>query len=379
MTTHDADSKLATLWLQVIVSAAILYALLWGFVGPDLKTFVFPWIDQIRAEGFSKPVGNYTPPYLYLLALGSVLPVSDLAIVKTVSIVGTGLLALSVAKVLRSFGLSTEGAAFIPILPSVLFNGPFLGQCDAFWVACCVMAVASRENVYAMAAWAGLGFAFKMQAVFIAPFVLAVVVRRRAWTAFAIAPSISVLAIAPAWLAGWPFADLFTIYLRQYEFFDRLSTAPNLWAFPALLWQHPPAIALLLPYSLTVLAVSIYWLRFPRDPLKAAVLSALIMPFFLPKMHERFFLLADVLALCFALRERRAAIFLLVQLGSILSLVNYAIRMPLFLNALGAISMGAALYLLARPGGGSSRPASDDDRSRSPASKEVGTAPTAPC
>jgi hypothetical protein len=381
MTTHDADRKLIALWLQVLLSATIIYALLWNFIGPDLKTFVFPWVDQIRAEGFSKPVGNYTPPYLYLLALGSVLPVSDLAIVKTVSILGIGLLALSVVKALRSFGVSTEGAAFIPILPSVLFNGPFLGQCDAFWVACCVMAVASRRNVYAMAAWAGLGLAFKMQAVFVAPFALAGIARRHAWAALAIPPAIYLLAIAPAWLAGWPIDDLLTIYLRQYEFFDRLSTAPNLWAFPALFWQHPSATALLLPYSLTVLATAVYWFRFPSEPLRAALLSALIVPFFLPKMHERYFLLADVLALCFSLRERKVAIFLLVQLGSILSLANYAIRMPLILNALGSIPMGTALYLLARPSGGknTSRPASDADRSRSRGSKEAGTAPTAPC
>jgi len=372
MTTAVADGKLTKLWLQVTVSAALIYALVWGFVGPDLKTFVFPWTGQIRAEGFARPVGNYTPPYLYLLGAGTLLPVSDLAIVKAVAILGTLVLALSVARLLRSFDVSTEGAAFVPLLPTVIFNGPFLGQCDAYWVACCVMAVASRTNTLAMAAWAGLGFAFKMQAAFIAPFILAIVARRRAWPALAIPPAIYLLAIAPAWVAGWPINDLLTIYMRQYSYFDRLSTAPNLWAFPALLWQPPPAAALALPYALTAAGVAIYWRRFPSDPLRAASLSAMILPFFLPRMHERFFLLADVLALCFSLRDRRPAIFLLVQLGSMLSLANYAIHMPLVLNALGSIPMAAALYLLAKPALG-------DDRSHSPASTGAGTAPTAPC
>lgn len=330
------------LWLQVIVSSTLIYGVLWSFTGPDLHDFIYPWIGHVRATGFNEPFSNYTPPYLYMLWAGTLLPVSNLAIVKAISIIGTAVLTLAVVPLLRSFDLPTEGAVFVPLLPSVIFNGPFIGQCDAWWVAACIMAVAKRDKPLEMAAWAGLGFAFKAQAVFIAPFIIAVVVQRRAWFALAIPPAIYLLAITPAWAAGWPLFNLLTVYARQEAYFDWLSAAPNLWAFAALPWKDGWFWMLWIAYAATLAAVVLYWRRFPKDPLRAALLSALIVPFFLPKMHERYFMLADILALCFSLRAGRPTMFLLVQAGSVLSLANYATHIRL-LNALGSLPMAAAI------------------------------------
>ena len=128
------------LWVQVGVSFALIAFVLCRFVAPDLTHFIFPWIAQIRLHGFNQPVGNYAPPYLYLLWARSPLP--NLVIVKGLAVLGVGLLALAVSALLRSFDISTESAALVPLLPTVLFNGPFIGQCDSSWVAACVMAVA---------------------------------------------------------------------------------------------------------------------------------------------------------------------------------------------------------------------------------------------
>jgi Gpi18-like mannosyltransferase len=229
-----------------------------------------------------------------------------------------------------------------------MINGPLLGQCDAIWVGCCVLAVASAldRRTYAMSAWAGLGFAFKAQALFLAPFCLVVVMRERKWAALAIPPVIYLAAVLPAWLAGWPIDNLLTIYARQYELLPWLTTGPNLWA-PAVALHVTPELFFTAGYVLTAGAVVLYVAKV-HPSLLAALLSAILLPFLLPKMHERYFLLADVLAYCLAWTDpRMKLVFVLVQVGSLLSLVAYGTSLPWF-NVTGAAAMTAALVLTIR-------------------------------
>jgi Gpi18-like mannosyltransferase len=197
-----------------------------------------------------------------------------------------------------------------------------------------------------MAAWAGLGFAIKAQSAFLAPFVLALIVRERKWAALVVPPCIYLLAIAPAWMAGWPLSDLLSIYQRQYEYLSWLSTAPNIWAAPQILVAHPPYWVFLVGYFATAAATILYVWRFREPLLIAALLSAILVPWLLPKVHERYFLLADVLALAAALVDRRAVLILAcVQLGSLFALMAY-ILVWLPLIVIGSVFMTTALYLL---------------------------------
>src|SRR4051794_30818258 len=178
-------------WTQISICVVLSYSALSLFVGPDLKDFLFPWLSHIREAGpvgaFSVPFSNYTPPYLYLLAASSLLGLPPLATIKLLSVLGTLWLALAVRHLLSTLRSerANEAAALSLLIPSVSLNGPLLGQCDAMWVGCCLFAVASaiEKRTYRMAAWAGLAFAFKAQAVFVAPFALAIVLRERRWVA----------------------------------------------------------------------------------------------------------------------------------------------------------------------------------------------------
>ena len=61
------------------------------------------------------------------------------------------------------------------------------------------------------------------------------------------------------------------------------------------------------------------------DVLRGALLSAIALPYCLPKMHERYFFAADLLAFIFALtmRTRRAAIVAVMVIGaSLAAIVN---------------------------------------------------------
>jgi Gpi18-like mannosyltransferase len=333
------------LTVQVGISVAIIYGLLWtNHASPDLHDFLFPWLAHIRSTGpveaFSQPFSNYTPPYLYLLSLTSLLNLPPLATIKLLSVAGTLALGFSVSRL-----AGREAGLVVLLLPTVALNGPMLGQCDAIWSACCVMAVAMalERRTYAMALWAGVGFAFKAQAAFIAPFALLVVLKERKPLAIVIPIAVYVLAIAPAWLAGWPLADLLTIYARQFAY-PLLSNAPNIWAFPAALLEQPPTALYVLGYTMAAVAIAFYIWRRPEPTIAAALLSIIMLPFLLSKMHERFFFLADALSLSMVfMHPRTFPVFVAVQAGSLLSYVSYGAGVPL-LNIAGACSMAYALW-----------------------------------
>jgi Gpi18-like mannosyltransferase len=297
----------------IAVMTLAIYGLCSRVIAPDLNTFLFPWIEHIRTAGavdaFGEPFGNYTPPYLYLLAIGTLLTDNSLVIVKTLSVISCGFASIAVWRLVRTERSSIEAAAMSLLLPTMIIDGPLLGQCDGIWVALCLLSVAAaiEGRMLAMVVWCGIAFAFKAQAAFIAPFVLTVLLQRRAnIVLWIVPPTIYCIAMLPAWLAGWPAFDLATIYLRQAEYFNTIGSSPGLWAIGVVILPRKPTDLFLIGYVAGVIFFAIYIVLLCRRTLsrekmmEAALLSALALPFLLPKMHERFTLLADLLALSLA-------------------------------------------------------------------------------
>jgi hypothetical protein len=117
----------------------------------------------------------------------------------------------------------------------------------------------------------------------------------------------------PAWLVGWPALDLATVYLRQAEYFNTIGSSPGLWAIAAAILPREPTDLFVIGYaagiifSVTYVALLCRRRLSRKQMMEAALLSALALPFLLPKMHERFTLLADLLALSLAFISPRQA------------------------------------------------------------------------
>ncbi len=350
-----------------LAAALVAHVLLWPFQGNDVGQFLIPWFDHIRSSGipaaFATPFSNYMPAYLYLMAafspLATVLPV--VTVIKLLSVAGTAMLAGASWRLLRALGVrdAPRGAAIVFILPTTLINAPMLAQCDAIWTAACIMAVAMtiERRHRAMLAWFGLAVAIKLQAAFLGPFVVAMLINRRVpLRVWAIAPLVGVATLIPAWAAGWPIADLLTIYTRQSATFDALSLcAPNIWAIVQVFPSDLALGGLALASAIGGSAVYIAWFSSrsvpPRLLLGVALLAPLMVAGLLPRMHERFFFLADILALMYALAARDRAswtVAALVQTGSTLALMGYLSDSggPALV---GAIAMIAATIRVARP------------------------------
>lgn len=365
----------------LLIAAGVIYARLWPAVPGDIIHFLVPWLDHILANGpigaFAAPFSNYTPPYLYLLTaispLAAVLP--KVTVIKLLSVAGTMALALAVRGLTRSTESGGRGDAWLwlPLLPSVAVNAANFAQCDAIWSAACVMAVAAavRERPLAMLGWFGVAISFKAQAIFLGPFILLRLLQNRTPLVLWLLPAlIYVVAMLPAAMAGWPVADLATVYFRQAEWNPAfVSTAPNPWT----LFQYFAPVSAHNWFWLgyvgaaggSVAFVTAYRRRaFSRtDVIAVALLGSCLLPFFLPKMHERFFFLAEVLAfaLAFCEQDRRSVlVFWLVQGAWALAMADAGLRMPLLGTAGGAAIVIAALLVIDRLRSPAAQPREED-------------------
>ena len=347
---------------------AVVYGFLWPAVTGDTRDAVVPWLQTILTRGpigaFAEPFSNYAPSYLYLLALVSPLAglMNEVSVIKTLSVVATGLLVLAVRHLLKVSGCTRNGevAIWAALLPSVAVNAAGFAQCDAIWSTACVMAVASAisRKPLAMLIWFGVGVAFKAQAVFLAPFIAQRLFSERTPLVLWPVPGlVYVTATLPAALAGWPFFDLLTVYLRQAEWNPEfISNASNLWA--AVQYFAPEAGLQWLWLGMLAAAAASVLFAFafhrvegtPVNLVALALLSAMILPFLLPKMHERFFFLADVLALAYAaLRRDRLSwlVFVLVETASVAALGGMMFRLQLP-PVIGGVMISAAILILTR-------------------------------
>lgn len=304
-------------WIAAILIVAVgLHTVAFCLYSPgDAFVWLIPWWKDLHAHGIGAPVGNYAPPYLYLLWLMSPLQgltQFDVMFIKALSVAGALWLTFASCVLLKALDRSWQLGLLAFALPSVISNTSVLAQADTFWVAPCLLAVAAsiRGEPVKVAAWAGFAFAVKMQAAWLAPFVIYYLVTARAkpiaWLA---APAAFALAWLPAWMAGWPVSYLSTIYLGQTTYVPRkgpyTENGASIWTLVAAISKDANFALRWLGVPLAGATVTVWLSRLPRKPnpeqlLIAALVSAAVVPFFLPLMHERFFMLADVLAFAYA-------------------------------------------------------------------------------
>ena len=332
---------LASVSAGLILTGVILRIAGAGFISMDMRAFVMRWYDQLARQGFSAlgtDFSNYTPPYLYLLWIAtwtrSLIP--EITAIKLISIlfdVGNAFWVYRIARHKYPKGaVPLLGAAVFFALPTVLLNSAWWGQADAiytFFVLASFYFLLKDHSLPALIFF-GIAVSFKLQAVFFAPFLFLLTLKRRIpWTHYLIIPLIYILLMVPAILAGRPLLDALTIYLNQADTFHQLTmNAPNLYAFLSNSWYDPMVIMGLGFTFLLALAWAIgYALKIktwtPEFFVMCATVSVAFMPFFLPKMHERYFYIADALILILVIYLPR--LWGLLLASQAVSVITYSI------------------------------------------------------
>jgi Gpi18-like mannosyltransferase len=203
-------------------------------------------------------------------------------------------------------------AAFVFLItPTVVFDSTFLGQADVLFTApliACLYFLITRRPSLALIAF-GISLAFKLQAIFLAPLLLGLLLRRQVkWYHFLWIPFVLFLAIIPAWIAGRPLLDLILVYAGQVKQYQLLQmTAPTVYTWmPDVGLTHRFFTVTGVMFTAVlglVFAFMIYRSEAPLTVpllLKLALVCVLFMPFLLPMMHDRYFYPADVIAILYA-------------------------------------------------------------------------------
>jgi Gpi18-like mannosyltransferase len=331
-----------------LVAALVLLALAARWAGWREKTndmiIFFQWYDRLRAaggwRGLDLSIGNYNAPFSYLLVLAMHLPGPLILRMKLIFLVGDVVLAYFTYRVtaLRWPGSRIPVAATLVVVlyPTVVLNASFLGQIDALWAAPALGGVyyLLRDKPWWGAALCGAALAIKPQAMFVFPLLLLLALAGRIrWRTLLAAPAAFALLDLPALLLGRSPLDLLTIYDmdRQAHNVRQLTYhAPSIWTFIPAVHRIGSlrtvgtimAVAVVLGV-IYVLVVRMLELT-PERIVTAAALFAVLVPFLLPGMHERYFFLGDVLTLVLAVyRPRLWFVPLLVELASFLSYLPY--------------------------------------------------------
>jgi Gpi18-like mannosyltransferase len=201
----------------------------------DMEAGLFKWYGFILKRGFvnafKEDFALYTPPYLYLLALTTLVDgiVSRVTLIKLISILFDVVSAFYVYKIVCiKYPLGRApwlAAALAWALPTVILNSSYWGQCDSIYTAfllACVYFLLTERPVWAMFFFS-VAFAFKLQAIFLLPFLGVYTLRRKIpWLSFALIPITYIILSIPTIWAGRPWLDVLTIYAHQTEKFPKM-------------------------------------------------------------------------------------------------------------------------------------------------------------
>ncbi|PKM71934.1 MAG: conjugal transfer protein TraL [Firmicutes bacterium HGW-Firmicutes-16] len=348
-----------------VIALGLCFALRGSFMdyrSGDYNSFLANWVEYFRISGgfrgFSESIGNYNVPYLYFLALFSYLPLSDLHLIKLLSIFFDIVLAFGMMKLAGVFTRSAPkrlSAYLITLLlPTVIINSAMWGQCDSIYVSLAILALwfALSDRPKLSIAFFALSFGFKLQAVFILPVCLVLLFAKKVkFRHFFIFPAVYIAEILPAVLFGRPFFDTLLLYFNQADsigigltynspsFFSIISGKVNVAALSAL----GVTCAALFVFSILI------WAWYRRESLgNQSILGITLLfvagiPFLLPHMHDRYFYMLDVLALLPAvLWISYAPVALFASFASLLcyySYFNNAYLLPLRYGAFALIAL----------------------------------------
>jgi Gpi18-like mannosyltransferase len=318
-----------------------------GAISGDMRYYLIPWYNEIAAQGFksfSTSFSNYTPPYLYFLALATLTKsfIPQVVAIKLISIffdVINVVLITKIARVKYLDGLvPIFAAASFWVLPTIFINSAFWGQADAIYTCFLLLTFYFHLKGRPLATMIvyGISVSFKAQAIFLAPFLFLFVLKKRIpWYCFGVIPVVYMVLMVPALLAGRPIMNLLTIYFSQATNYQSLAMrSPN----PYIFFPNTSYSSVVLPgFFLAVILTGLWVYRYgirriehePDNLAFFALISVIMMPFFLPKMHDRYFYPADVFSLVLAIFTRSMwFIPLLYQLISGLAYLGFLFDLP---------------------------------------------------
>lgn len=295
---------------------------------------------------------NYTPAYLYLLYITRLFSdwLDSLAAIKIIPTVFDLVSAFAIFLMARIRYDDDKPYLFSAVfftLPTIMFNSTGWGQIESLYTSfllLCTYFLLKEKPLYAILMF-GVAFSFKSQSIFFLPVLGVLFLKGKIrWYYFFLVAAVYLVLAIPAVLLGRSWLSILTIYIGQVGQFHSLSmSAPNLYIFiPDSFY----GIGVWIGMGVFLLALGIWgwvnWcskvvLEYRQIMLMALAVLSLV-PFVLPKMHERYFYPADVFS--FATVIFVPEMWFVPVLFQVVSSLSYSV---FILNASTSFVMAAAL------------------------------------
>lgn len=347
----------ALLVLIGLIISVVIRAVLLDFHSGDMDVHFLPLCDSVArlglAQALAQPGVEITLSHTYLVWVMASLPdESRVLALKAIPIFCDYLCALLTAVTLRQLGGSwfraLMGAFCLLLAPTIVFNSALWGQFDMLFAMPLLAALALflRGKPRLSVALFGVALSVKLQAIFLFPLLAIWLLRKQVpWRSLALIPAVFFASLIPAWVGGVPLAFLLMIYPHQTGRYTSLNLhAPGIynWLPDDAKWLGPFGIWLTIGITFMLVVVCARRKNRPSgsETLAEAFMFACLLPFLLPRMHERYVFLGDVLSIVYAFVVPRHAWLALLVVGA--SFFSY---FP-FLFGTAPVPLGVAAMML---------------------------------
>lgn len=322
-----------------VFGCSIRYALR-NVVAGDYKMFFEPWVATLREagggfQGLSAEFEyvDYTTPYLLILSFISICPFfNTLILMKMVSVFFDFVAAIAVGFIVYEMTDKKQSGymayAVMLFVPTIVANGAMWAQCDIIFTSFVMLSLLFmlKDKPRVSLIFYGIAFAFKLQTLFIAPlYVLLWVKKKMKIQHFLWLPIMYFIGIIPSWIAGKNLWELLTVYLFQangemdiYKLSHKFPNVYQIIGTDSFLREYADAG---IYFTLAVLMVLMYYIArknftFTKDLIiRTGMFFVMVVVFFLPHMHERYGILADVLSVIVAFSNPRKFYVPLIAIG----------------------------------------------------------------
>ena len=311
--------------IAITVIAIIARYLAYNYKSGDYEAFLKPWYDKIielgKIRSLKYKIGDYNVPYMFILVIFSYISISPLVLIKTLSVIFDVILAIFSSKLVYECIKDKKNATLIQdicfgvilFLPTVFFNSAVWGQCDSIYAAFVVMSLyyLKKNKIFKSFILLGVAFAFKLQFIFILPIYILLYFKKDDISIlhFIIIPIVNILMCLPAVIMGRSIKDCLMIYFSQTGTYSSLTlNYPNLYALFGEIFQNQSKVLVL--FTIAIIGIISFYLFYRKvkindNIIRIGLMLAMITVYFLPRMHERYGFLVEILAIIYVFIYRK--------------------------------------------------------------------------
>ncbi len=342
----------------------------------DVVAFVFKWMNNIKEVGFANfytVESDYSPLFLFVVGIFAYLPAGKTVTVSGLTYSSNWMIYLKgtyfLVEIAIAVGLYliikniTEnkkyawlGYVIYLCLPVQFFNSAVWGNADVMYFVCFVYILYSiLKGKDGLAFFlTGVCFGIKLQAVFVLPFLLYLLISGKLKLYKIVFLPIGLFfTFLPAYICGASFTEPFAFFARQVSGYSKLTLGcANIWHLINIkdgaleIFNSGATVFGLLLIGLFTAIIFERKIELSKEnTLCVGVFLMAIVPMFLPHMHERYFYLLDVLIVVYCLiTKKHYYLILLMQLSSGIAYHNYLSGRH-FILALGEDSVHIASWI----------------------------------